>query len=171
MPRVRSFPPVAAPDAEILVLGSMPGEASLAANRYYAHPRNAFWPIVGALLGLAPNAAYEERLAALTKARIALWDVLHSCHREGSLDSAIDPATQRPNDFAKFFRAHRSIRRVCFNGAKAEHAYRTQVLAEGIGADLEYLRLPSTSPANASWSFERKLEAWRRVVLEGSSTA
>lgn len=171
MPRVRSFDPVALSDAEVLLLGSMPGEASLAAGRYYAHPRNAFWAIVDALFGLTPGATYEDRLAALASRRIALWDVLHSCDRDGSLDSAIDQATQQPNDFATFFREHRRIRRVCFNGAKAEHAYRRDVLAAGIGTHLEYVRLPSTSPANASWSFERKLAAWREALLLRSNDA
>ena len=163
MPRVRSFPPVAAPDAEILILGSMPGEASLAANRYYAHPRNAFWPIVGALLGLAPNAAYEDRLVALTKARVALWDVLHSCHREGSLDSAIDLATVVPNDVASFLRRHPQVEWVCTNGATAHRLYR-RLVRPGLPVDAQALPLhllPSTSPAHASLRFAQKLERWR----------
>lgn len=164
MPRVRSFDPVARPDAEVLILGSMPGEASLAAGRYYAHPRNAFWPILRSVLGVPPGAEYEQALAALQAARVALWDVLHSCHRDGSLDSSIVPDTQRPNDFAAFFAAHPRIDLVLFNGAKAEDAYRRHVRTEGIGASLAYLRLPSTSPANASWSFERKRDAWQNAL-------
>jgi TDG/mug DNA glycosylase family protein len=167
MPRVLSFAPVAADDAEVLILGSMPGTASLTAGQYYAHSRNAFWPLLGRVLGFDAAAPYERRLDALRAARIALWDVLHSCRRRGSLDSSIERETQVPNDFAAFFAMHRRIDRVLFNGAKAEDVFRRHVLRVGIGASLQCVRLPSTSPANASWSFERKLGAWREAVLEG----
>lgn len=162
---LRSFPPVAAPDAELLVLGSMPGAASLAAGQYYAHPHNAFWPILSELLGFDRDAPYESRLAALRAARIALWDVLHSCEREGSLDARIRRDSQVANDFAAFFRDHPRIRRVAFNGVAAEQCFRRHVLATGIGEHLSLERLPSTSPANASWSRERKLAAWRRALV------
>ncbi|MFN2425159.1 MAG: DNA-deoxyinosine glycosylase [Candidatus Binatia bacterium] len=158
---VQSFDAVSSPDAHVLILGSMPGAASLAAKRYYAHPRNAFWPIMAELLPLDLSCPYEERLEALRGAGIALWDVLHSCHRDGSLDARIRPDTQVANDFAVFLRAHPLVERVLFNGAKAEQCYRQHVLRYGIGAGLRYERLPSTSPANASWSFARKLAAWR----------
>lgn len=167
MPRVTSFAPVAAVDADVLILGSMPGTASLQAGQYYAHPRNAFWPLLGSLLGFDAAAPYEQRLEALRAARIALWDVLHSCRRDGSLDSSIERETQVPNDFATFLAAHSRIDRVLFNGAKAEEVFRRHVLSRGVGAGLHAVRLPSTSPANASWSFERKLGAWRGAVLEG----
>ena len=167
MARVRSFEPVADEDAEVLILGSMPGVASLEAGQYYAHPRNAFWSIVTTLLGIDVAAPYETRIAALRAARIALWDVLHSCRREGSLDSSIERDTQVPNDFAAFLASHRRIRRVLFNGAKAEDVFRRHVPEGAVPAALQRLRLPSTSPANASWSFERKLAAWRDAVLEG----
>lgn len=163
---VHSFEPVANADARILILGSMPGAASLAAGRYYAHPRNAFWPIMTALLNLDASADYDQRLEALQRARIALWDVLRSCRRSGSLDSSIERETQVANDFEAFFAGHRRIDRILFNGAKAEDAFRRHVLSAGIGATLRLERLPSTSPANASWSFARKLDAWRAAVIE-----
>lgn len=166
---VQSFHPVASADAEILILGSMPGTASLAAGRYYAHPRNAFWPILAELLRFDGSCPYEERLDALRSARIALWDVLHSCRRDGSLDARIGKQDQAANDFAALYRTHPHIRRVLFNGAMAEQCYARHVLACGIGSAQDYVRLPSTSPANASWSFERKLAAWRSAIRSGAA--
>ncbi|HYR05784.1 MAG TPA: DNA-deoxyinosine glycosylase [Gallionella sp.] len=164
MQHIQSFAPVEKVDARILILGSMPGEASLRAGQYYAHPQNLFWRIMGELLGTDPASPYEQRIQALKSARIALWDVLHSCRRKGSLDSDIDGGSLVPNDFAGFFHSHPQITLVFFNGAKAEEYYRKHVLP-GIEIEpLEYLRLPSTSPANASISYERKLEAWRSVT-------
>lgn len=167
MAAVRSFPPVCRADARVLVLGSMPGVASLTAQQYYAHPRNAFWPIMAELTGVPAQAPYAQRLAGLQDAGIALWDVLQSCVRIGSLDTAIDEATIVPNDFAAFLCRHSAVTHVFFNGSKAAEAFRRHVLP-GLhpqhGA-LQYRRLPSTSPANAAYDFARKLEHWR-VVLE-----
>lgn len=157
---VRSFAPVAARDAEVLILGSMPGEASLAARRYYAHPQNAFWPVMGMLLGFEAQSPYALRLRALKSARIALWDVLRACRREGSLDADIAREDLAANDFAAFFRTHPRIRRVFFNGAKAEECFRRHVARE---PGVPWQRLPSTSPAHAALSFDAKLQAWRAV--------
>jgi TDG/mug DNA glycosylase family protein len=169
MPRVQSFAPVARRDAEILILGSMPGEASLRASRYYAHPQNAFWPIMAKVVGFDPALPYARRLAALKAARIALWDVLHSCEREGSLDMRIRRSDEVANDFAEFFRAHRRIERVLFNGARAAECYRRHVLRNGVATDLQYEQLPSTSPANASWSRTDKIAAWRSALIRGQT--
>jgi hypoxanthine-DNA glycosylase len=125
---VEGFPPVARHDARVLVLGSMPGAASLAAGRYYAHPRNAFWPIAGALFGFGADAPYDERLAGLTAAGVALWDVLAACERPGSLDAAIDRATARTNDFVAFFAAHPRLSAVACNGGAAHELFRRRVL-------------------------------------------
>lgn len=158
---LKAFPPVAADDARTLVLGSMPGEASLRAGQYYAHPRNAFWFIMAELTGVPAEATYAERLDGLRRAGIALWDVLHACEREGSLDAAIVDATSVPNDFAAFFRAHPGIRRVVFNGAKAEHCFRRQVLAsQSLPPDLTMIRAPSTSPAHAAMTSAEKRRRW-----------
>ena len=163
---VHSFAPIAAASSRILILGSMPGIASLRAGQYYAHPRNAFWPIMAALLGFDPVSAYERRVAALRARGIALWDVLESCTRETRLDSDIDDASIVVNDFAAFFREHPRIDTVCFNGAKAESCHRKHVLPGLTGARaFRYHRLPSTSPAHAAMSVGAKVAAWR-VVLE-----
>ena len=164
--RIRSFPPIAGRAARVLVLGSMPGRASLEAGRYYAHPHNAFWRIVGELLEIDPRAPYAARVRALKAARIALWDVLHSCVREGSLDTRIEE--ELANDFAAFFRRHPGVTHVFFNGAKAEASFRRHVLP-GLGAmgatmRLRYSRLPSTSPAHAGMTYARKRRAWRAVL-------
>ena len=164
MRHVQSFAPIEKADARILILGSMPGEASLRAGQYYAHPRNLFWRIMGELLGTDPGSPYEQRIQALKSARIALWDVLRSCRRKGSLDSDIDGESLVPNDFAAFFQCHPKITHVFFNGTKAEECYRKQVQPISEIGTIEYLRLPSTSPANASISYERKLESWRAVT-------
>ena len=164
--RVRSFAPVASADARVLILGSMPGVASLKAAQYYAHPQNRFWSIMGQLLGFDPvTTPYAQRTRMLTEAGIALWDVLQSCERSGSLDSAIRRETQVVNDFPGFFAAHPCIRTVCFNGAHAEQTFRRLVrplLADT--APLAFIRLPSTSPAHASLSFNDKLALWRQVI-------
>ena len=144
----------------------MPGEASLHAGQYYAYPRNAFWPIIEAMFGIAADADYAERCAALVKQGIAVWDVLESCIRNGSLDSAIDASSIVPNDFGGFFAQHPSIEAIYFNGAMAEQSYRRYVLP-GLPVPLNEIantRLPSTSPANASYSFARKLECWRVIA-------
>ncbi|WP_342315241.1 DNA-deoxyinosine glycosylase [Lysobacter sp. FW306-1B-D06B] len=160
---LKGFPAIAARDARVLILGSMPGVASLQARRYYAHPHNRFWPIMGALVGADPALPYARRVAALKAAGIAVWDVLDRCEREGSLDSAIRDATAQANDFAAFFRRHRQVRAVLFNGAKAEAAYRRHApRLEDFG--VRAWRLPSTSPANASVAPAKKLAAWREAL-------
>lgn len=164
MSAIRSFAPIARPDARLLVVGSMPGAASLAAGRYYAHPRNAFWPIVGALCGVAPTAPYEARLAALVDHGIALWDVLQACERNGSLDAAIDLATAATNDFAAFLAAHPRIVAVACNGGTAHDVFRRRVLPT-LASPPAVMKLPSTSPAHAGVAFSAKLELWRRALL------
>ena len=161
--RVRSFPPVANRSSRLLILGSMPGVASLRAGEYYAHPHNAFWRIVGELFGIDPGAPYRERLAGLRSVRIALWDVLGSCVREGSLDADIDESTVVANPIPELLREHPRIRTLCFNGAKAEASFRRHVLPRLARERARLLlhRLPSTSPANASIPYARKLAAWR----------
>lgn len=172
MPLLQSFPALTGRAPRVLILGSMPGAASLAAGQYYAHRQNRFWPLMGALVGAGPELAYERRCRRLAGSGIALWDVLASCEREGSLDSAIRDDTAHANDFAALFARHPTIAMVLFNGSKAEASFRRFViprLAESgtATAKLEFRRLPSTSPANASQSAEYKLAAWREALQAG----
>jgi len=160
--RAHSFPPVIDARSRTLILGSMPGKASLRAQEYYAHPRNLFWHFAELLWGVNRSEPYETRKERLLDRRVALWDVLESCSRETSLDSDIEPDTIVPNDFSQLFARHRSIRTVCFNGAKSAEVFERQVVPNLARAErIEFHRLPSTSPANASIPFEKKLAAWR----------
>lgn len=172
MTRIHSFPPIARADATVLILGSMPGKASLRAGQYYGHPQNAFWKIMGELAGAGPERPYADRAAVLKAHNIALWDVLKSCTRTSSLDSDIVEDSIVANDFAGFFEMHPNIARVYFNGTKAEHAFKKYVFAKlnGRHADIEFTRLPSTSPANASYSYAQKLDAWRAIRTAESIT-
>ena len=171
MPQVQSFPPIEDAKARVLILGSMPGKASLAAGQYYAHQQNLFWRILGEITGADPALPYAARARALKSCGIALWDVLESCAREGSLDSKIDDATIHAHDFVSFYRAHPRIAQVFFNGAKAEACYRKYVLpllAEG-PAPSSCHRLPSTSPANASTSRAHKEKVWQQALRQALS--
>lgn len=166
MHTVISFPPIANPSARTLVLGSMPGVLSLQAQQYYAHPRNAFWPIMGSLYGFDIALPYTARVEKLKASGLALWDVLHSCSRNGSLDSAIEEGSRVPNDFAHFFAQHPHIRLVAFNGSEAEKSFNTYVLPKLSMRDIGFVRLPSTSPAHAARSLAQKTEAWRAVLCQ-----
>ncbi|HSD38680.1 MAG TPA: DNA-deoxyinosine glycosylase [Rhodocyclaceae bacterium] len=164
---VNSFPPLCSPQARLLILGSMPGVASLNAQQYYAHPQNQFWKILGSLIGFDPASSNEQRMRHLTQAGIAVWDVLASCVREGSLDAAIDKTSAVPNDFAAFFASHPAIQRVCFNGTAAESIFMRQVRPHlPISLTQQYVRLPSTSPANASISLADKLTIWSAAISD-----
>jgi hypoxanthine-DNA glycosylase len=171
---LKGLPPIIDERARVLILGSFPSEASLAAQQYYAHKQNQFWKILGAVLGRPLfEMTYDERRQAVLDAGLAIWDVYASCERAGSLDSAI--RNSKPNDFTKLnigMRAgrrsqksapagRRGIERVCFNGQVAGK-FAPQLQALGF----ETLILPSTSPANAIWSFERKLAAWRKALFD-----
>jgi TDG/mug DNA glycosylase family protein len=161
MSHVSCFAPVEDADSTVLILGSMPGKASLAAGQYYAHPRNAFWPVMGKVIGFSPDLPYEKRLQTLRSAGIALWDALASCDRKSSLDAHIEADSLILNDFQTFFRQHPNITRVLFNGAKAEQCFVKYVLPTLKANSLHYQRLPSTSPANAGISYDKKLLAWQ----------
>ena len=163
--RISGFPPVMDKFVRVLILGSMPGNASLAKNEYYGLPHNAFWRIMGDLFGAGLYLPYSERLKVLTGRGIALWDVLDSCHRPGSLDSAIDDRTAKANNFEILFRDHRTITHVFFNGRKAANLFAKRILPtiEDEQAAKTFVTLPSTSPALAAMTYEEKLEQWTVV--------
>lgn len=160
------FPPIAARDSHTLILGSLPGRRSLELQQYYAHPQNAFWRLVGRIFDVDVLPPYSQRVDVLTRHGIALWDVLATAERPGSLDSSIVRASELANDFAMFFDDHPGLRRVFFNGRKAEELYRRNVLPKlGPGhAGIRYESLPSTSPAHAGMTFAQKLVRWRRIA-------
>jgi TDG/mug DNA glycosylase family protein len=161
----RCFPPIAKPDAEALILGSLPGQRSLQMQQYYAHPQNAFWKLIERIYASGVSLAYKQRVEILTANRIALWDVLAAAERPGSLDSSIVHTSARANDFEDFFRAHPQISRVYFNGRKAVEMYRRFVLP-GLSAEsaaLRYVSMPSTSPAHAGMTFAEKLVRWKKI--------
>ena len=157
---LQGLAPVLAQHTRLVVLGSFPSVASLDAQQYYAHPRNHFWPILAAIWGVdLPTLPYLDRIAEVRARGLGIWDVYASCRREGSLDSAIEDAV--PNDLASLRRRAPDLQAIAHNGGESA---RSMAITRRLGVAV--LRLPSTSPANASWSFERKLTAWRAAFVE-----
>jgi hypoxanthine-DNA glycosylase len=155
--RLQGLAPVVAAHTRVLVLGSFPSAASLAAGEYYAHPRNQFWTILSACWGTDLRALpYAQRLDEVRRRGLGIWDVYASCRREGSLDSAIEAA--QANDLAGLVRSLPQLRAIAHNGGESA---RTMALTRTLAGTV--VRLPSTSPANASWSLQRKVDAWRAV--------
>jgi hypoxanthine-DNA glycosylase len=163
MMAARGFPPVSRRDASILILGSLPGQRSIDAGQYYAHPRNAFWRIVEDLFDVPAKLAYGERTAELCNRGVALWDVLQSSRRPGSLDSAIVVNSAQINDFNKFFSSHPKLKLVCFNGSTAARLFMRMVLPT-LAKHPPTLCLPSTSAAYAAMPYEQKRHHWRRIL-------
>ena len=168
----KGFSPIIGETATVLILGSMPGEESLRKNEYYGHPGNAFWKIMAALFKFDPSIKYEERIKILLKNKIALWDLMRSCEREGSLDSNIKNETIIENDFDSFFNKYPNIRHVYFNGAKAEKEYLKRVIPtlSGLKHKIIYCRLPSTSPAMTQMSLKAKILEWSKIKKRKSKT-
>ena len=159
--RIYAFAPVISPAAKTLILGSMPSVKSLADDFYYAHPRNAFWPIMADILREAPPTSTAEKVALLLKHDIALWDVLASCERDGSLDSGIKlPEFQ---DFSAFFLQYPSLDRLLFNGGTAHRLFMRRFAQATQGKTV--LVLPSTSPAYTI-SYEKKRAAWHKALKQ-----
>ena len=166
-PEITSLPAVVPSGCTVLVLGSMPGEVSLARAEYYAHPHNRFWRVMGELCGAHAHLAYDARLERLGERGVALWDVLQHCVRRGSLDTSILAGSEVPNDLAGLLAREPRLQAIALNGAKAAATFRRRILP-GLDtrttARLTLLDMPSTSPANASWSLDDLLGAWRRIV-------
>jgi double-stranded uracil-DNA glycosylase len=158
--RSHSFPPVGALQPRVLILGSLPGVRSLQAQQYYAHPRNAFWPIMGKLCGFDPALSYGERIKAIADRGIALWDVVHSAVRPGSLDSSLQADSVVVNELAIWL-SKPSLGAIALNGATAAKYFRSEPRM----TTARLFELPSTSPAHAAMSFADKLQAWH--VLRG----
>ena len=152
------FPPVARRDAQILILGSLPGDASIRKLQYYGHPQNAFWRLMEHIYGIPCDAPYQARLNGLIGNKVALWDVCHSAHRKGSLDLAIRAAV--PNDLPSFLREHHQIENILFNGQFAARLYTKHFPDEIMITHC----LPSTSPAHAGMSFDHKCQKWKQAL-------
>ncbi len=156
------FPAVARADARVLVLGSLPGQRSLAEQEYYAHPQNAFWPIMNEIFGI--DGDYAERCSGLMANKVAMWDVLRASVRPGSLDADIRLETASVNDFSAFLGKYPGIEQVVFNGKKAEQLFHRLVRTDYI-QHLRLTGLPSTSPAYAAMPFGGKLNAWKAGLM------
>lgn len=166
MTRVVAFAPLIGRAPRVLVLGSLPSVASLAAHEYYAHPRNAFWRILAAIIGCDAGAPYTARTVAAERAGIAIWDVLATAARPGSLDTSIDVKSATTNDFGTLLRRRRTIKLIVHNGQTSAALYERLVMPRlsGRSTDLPRVTLPSTSPANAGLSFEQKAALWAAAL-------
>jgi hypoxanthine-DNA glycosylase len=167
------FPPIARPDARVLILGSLPGTESLRVRQYYGKPGNSFWWIMGNLTGATPDLPYPHRLEILMRHHIALWDVCAEATRPGSLDASIVPQSVVVNDIAGFLHAHPAIELVCLNGTAASTMFAKRIVPTLTPAQaaIRRARLPSTSPAHASLRPAGKLEIWRKIIIEKESTS
>jgi TDG/mug DNA glycosylase family protein len=163
---IHSFPPLISAKPAVLILGSMPGRKSLEMSQYYAHPQNQFWRIIGELIGFDPGLPYEKRIQNLSRAGICLWDVLKSCEREGSMDQSIQNSSEIPNDLVGLIRDFPSIQVIAFNGNKAWMSFQKYILPhleEQTIQRVHLIQMPSTSPANARITFEKKLGSWKKI--------
>lgn len=163
--RLTAFPPILPEKPHTLILGTMPGEKSLAAGQYYAHPQNQFWRFMGDIYGAGPQLPYDARLKVLKDKGIAVWDVVSACMREGSMDA--DIKNEEVNDFGAFYKAHPSITLVVFDSLTAETIYKRHVLPT-LETRLEYKRVPSPSPAHARLKYEVKLALWAGALVRSS---
>lgn len=164
MTLVHSFEPVIGTSPRVLILGSMPGVASLQAVQYYAHPRNAFWPIMAELFAIDIDCEYQQRIDQVKQLPVILWDTIKACRREGSLDSNIQKHQLEANDIPALLSQYCDIKLVACNGATSEKYFRQLVNPDLAGNPaVEIKRLPSTSPANAGMTYQKKLAAWRII--------
>ena len=160
---LRGLPPIEAATTRILILGSMPGQESLNQQKYYAHPRNAFWFIMAGLLKFESTLSYPKRQKMLTENRVSLWDVLENCVRPGSLDGDIVTTSEVANNLDDFYRRHPELQAIAFNGRKARHSFTRHFLRHDKKRwqNLTLIDLPSTSPAHAALRPAEKLKLWQ----------
>lgn len=165
MGRVHSFEPLIGSNPRILILGSMPSVISLQFIQYYGNPRNAFWPIMSELFGIEIESGYPDRIEQFSRLPVVLWDTIKACHREGSLDSDIQKHQLEANDIPSLLNRFSNIKLVAFNGATSEKYFK-QLVKPNLSNSraIDFIRLPSTSPANAGMKFEEKLSYWRRLL-------
>jgi len=159
--------PIAGQDPKVLILGSMPGKTSLRLQKYYAHSQNSFWFIMGEICRAKAELSYPERTSRLTKVGIALWDVLKTCEREGSLDNHILKHTEVPNDFNGFLQHYPTVEIICFNGQEAARSFEKLVmpmLVTDLREKIKLITLPSTSPANTAVSKIEKVTVWTETI-------
>ena len=156
-----SFPPIVDENSKVLILGTMPGERSLKLNQYYANPQNQFWKIMTFVTEDNLQTTYKEKTDLLLKNKIAIWDALMHCEREGSLDA--DISEEVANDFDSFYTEHPNINAVFFNGGKSSEYYCTYI---GLCKDKSFCTLPSTSSANTSMTLDRKAQIWKAKISE-----
>ncbi|WP_264521649.1 DNA-deoxyinosine glycosylase [Flavobacterium sp. N1994] len=159
--KIQSFSPISDGNGKILILGTMPGAQSLVLNEYYGNPRNHFWKLLFTLFNETHSTDYQTKKNLILKNNIALWDVLQTCERQGSLDSNI--LKEIPNDFDTFLNHHPNITHIFFNGQQAAKFFKKYVTVTN---NYTLVTLPSTSPANAGTSFEKKLTEWQQLILE-----
>lgn len=164
---IECFPPIIDDASQILIIGTMPSVKSLAATEYYAHPRNAFWKIIAKLYNNdADFSNFTEKKTCILNKHLALWDNLQFCERDGSLDSNIKDMI--PNDFETLLKNHPHIHRLIFNGQKSFLIFKK--FHPEILEKYQYFVLPSTSPANASLSFDKKLAIWKNALFFRQNT-
>lgn len=156
-----SFEPISNPESKILILGSLPGDKSLALAEYYGHPRNRFWKVIAQITKSDLPSTYTEKKALLLKNKMALWDVAHSANRKGSLDTAIENVV--PNDLDTFITNHKKLKVIGFNGLKSQALFDKYFQRDN---NLLYIVLPSTSPANAGIDFESICKRWQQILIE-----
>jgi hypoxanthine-DNA glycosylase len=157
------FPPSIDKNCTLLILGSMPGIKSLEQQQYYAHPQNRFWPLLSCLLNhSAVPETYAARLSLLIRHHIALWDSLETCERSGSLDTAI--TNEKANDFNYLLGQYPKIKKICFNGNKSFQSFKKHNKELLKNTNIDFISLPSTSPANARWHMDMLFEVWGNAL-------
>ena len=164
-PLITSFKPLAGRDARVLVLGSMPGQASLEQAQYYAHPQNVFWWIMSELFGFSSDDDYQQKVISIIENGVAVWDVLAQCERQGSLDSSIKFDSEVANPIIDFLQEHQKIKAIFLNGQKAAKSFEKHIKANIANIDdYQLYTLPSTSPAHASLTKYQKLQKWQLIL-------